>query len=220
MKQFNLIFCLLLIACGIDKKNTEILNSSSNEEISQTKVELQTIVDSLRIENDLVSTSDSLLSYFNKVEPLPLDFTLNTNNSINDSYSIQREIPFSYQPIFEGHLYPMSRTSTGYLPKDYYQINDSIALLIIFIQDDYGPVYHGLAYNTSMKRILSTQILAREWGDAGDSQTIYSKLKLETQTLKIDKFIKTCHAELDIDSDPVKVISEECTDSTYIEIIK
>lgn len=213
----NILVLLFITSCSLDKKKPETEKIIPSEEFGSAIAEQPTKGNTLTIELE-PQTTDSLLSFFELLELESLKVT--AKNNTYTSYSEQEEIPFRYQTLFDGYLYPMGRTSTGYLPKNYFQISDSLAFLIIFIQDGYGPLYHGLVYNSVTNKIFNSQVLAREWGDAGDSQTIYSNLEQQERTLTVNKFITTCHAELDFDSDPVKVISEECFDSTYVATIK
>lgn len=208
---------IFLTACSTDRKSSDTENTNSTDITDSIKFEFETKIDSSEIEPEPQGL-DSLLSFFQMIDIESV--TIKTNSDINSLNKGGSIIPFRYQPLFDGHLYPMDRRSTGYLAKNYLKLNDSIAFLIIFIDDDYGPVYHGLRYSINNNEISDSQILARTWGDAGDSQTIHTKLGLQDGTLSINKFITTCHAELDFDSDPIEVISEECSDSTYVATIK
>lgn len=212
-----LLVVVFLTSCGSDRKNSGTEDTNSTEIKDSIKFEFETKIDSSEVEPE-PQELDSLLSFFQMIDIESVTIkTYSNTNLLNKGGSI---IPFRYQPLFDGYLYPMGRRSTGYLAKNYLKLNDSTAFLIIFIDDDYGPVYHGLRYSIQDNEIRDSQILARTWGDAGDSQTIYSELGHHDGTLSINKYITTCHAELDFDSDPIEVISEECSDSTYVAIIR
>jgi hypothetical protein len=124
-------------------------------------------------------------------------------------------IPLDKQKYFEGFLYSQY-SSTGAKPLGRLRIGEHSHLLTLYQLDDYGPVYYGMTYDEKADKIISKEIIAQEWGDAGDSQTIKSNIYYQDGQVQLIKRIETCHLDIEtvgIDPEDAEV---DCTDSVAV----
>ena len=213
LKKMNRVLIVLIsiaffISCGKEsnqdekERNTE---TNSTEEPSTTKSPSQ--------------TENELLAYFK-------DFPNDTVKVKVEPYTQERSfdpsecLPLTFLPLLE-NMIPQTRSeSTGAKPVGKIQITDNKYLLVVVQQDDYGPIYYGLAYNSHENKIQKSEKIAEVWGDAGDYQGTYSLISLKNEKIIIQKFIETCHDEFEDNEEEIIVTSSECSDSTSTVEIK
>lgn len=195
---------------------------AESSEQSETKVKFSNPTEEVYNDEPVqpinTKTPDSLLSLFPSYQTDNKEIVVGEkarSGTLKDS----ELIPSEYQQYFEGFLYPTRSGSTGSKPIGKFKFSDQGYLLILFQQDDYGPIYYGLIYDKEADKILEKEIIAQEWGDAGDTQVIKTKFKQIDQELQITKFIETCHADLDFSGKEITTHNEECHDSTAMFVI-
>ncbi len=152
-----------------------------------------------------------LLDYF----PIQnsISFTIETRPEDNEfSYKKQDCIPDKFNDFLSDFSEAQNEDASLLKPISKSKIDSNTYFLILAIQSDYGPVYYGSLYLLQNNQIQKTTEIAWSWGDAGDSQTAYSKIKILKNGVEIKKIIQTCH---DSTFDEV-IITEEtvCKDST------
>lgn len=125
-------------------------------------------------------------------------------------------LPLSLLPVLNDKIPQTQSKTTGAKPITQLKINNNNYFLVVAQQDDYGPIYYGLIYSISENKVKSSEEIAVNWGDAGDSQTIYSKISINKNFILIKKIIETCHADLAIFEGEMIAEDTECKDSTSI----
>jgi hypothetical protein len=209
MNRLIIIFTLAILASCGQKSNKETSDLSSDNEISMESTEAKNL--------DKVPTD--IITYFK-------DFNGNSIKIEVESYTQEHSfkpsdcLPFSYLPVLDNQIPQTQAESTGAKPIGKIKINESNYFLVVVQQDDYGPIYYGLTYNSEENRIQKSEKIAETWGDAGDSQVTYSLVTLKNDLIKIDKYIETCHAELEVQGDEMVATDIECSDSTATIKIK
>ena len=209
MNKLFLVTLTFLFACGesIQQGDLETVVADSKEE-------------QIKDSEPAITKPDgaSLLSLFPSYTTDNIEVEV-SEQARSSSSSESKFIPLAYQPYFDGHLYAIGSESTGSRPVGRISLGEQASLLILFQQDDYGPIYYGLIYDNVADKILAKEIIAQEWGDAGDSQVIKSKIKHLNGLTHITKFIETCHADLEISDEEVTAQNEECKDSVAVVLV-
>lgn len=122
-------------------------------------------------------------------------------------------LPLTFLPLFEKHLIQTQAESTGAKPVGKFKVDDNHYFLAVVQQDDYGPKYYGMIYNLNTNKIEKCEKVAELWGDAGDSQTIYSQIIIKQHAISITKFIEFCHYDIDSEADEIEPMEDYCLDS-------
>ncbi|MEZ4847482.1 MAG: hypothetical protein R3B93_02370 [Bacteroidia bacterium] len=131
-------------------------------------------------------------------------------------FSPEECLPLSFLPLFDSIIPQTQSESTGAKPVGKVKITPENYFLVVVQQDDYGPIYYALNYHEKEHKIINSEKIAVIWGDAGDSQVIYSEINIKDNPLIIRKFIETCHADLEVEEDEIIITNEECSDSVSV----
>ncbi len=207
MKKLSItISVAILTSCGqVNKSETKDSNTEDAVEVIET--------------SEKVVIPTDIISYFK-------DFTKDSVKIEVEQYTQESSfepsecLPLTFLPVFDSKIPQTQSESTGAKPVGKLKINDKNFLLVVVQQDDYGPIYYGLTYNSDENRIKDSEKIAETWGDAGDSQVTYSIVSIMNETVKIDKYIETCHADLEVQGDEMVATDVECSDSTAIVEMK
>ncbi|MAX79853.1 MAG: hypothetical protein CL843_06735 [Crocinitomicaceae bacterium] len=201
MKNISIIIIIaILISCGNENKSESIdSNNQETVEVLETskKVEIPT----------------NIITYF-------IDFTRDSVKIEVEQYTQERSfepsdcLPLAFLPLLDNKIPQTQAESTGAKPVGKLKVNDNNYFLVVVQQDDYGPIYYGLMYNSQENRIENSEKIAETWGDAGDSQVTYSIIWMMNETVNINKYIETCHADLVVQGDEMIAKDVECSDST------
>jgi hypothetical protein len=203
MKKVLIIFSwYILISCE-QKSNQETSSLITDNEIS---LELNETKNIEKIPTDIIQYFKDFKGTSIKIEVE--NFTQDQSFKPNDC------LPLNYLIVLDNKIPQTQAESTGAKPVGKFKINDSNYFLVVVQQDDYGPIYYGLTYNSQEKKIQNSEKIAESWGDAGDSQVTYSLVTFNNDMIKIDKYIETCHADLEAQGDEMIATNVKCYDST------
>ncbi|MBT31305.1 MAG: hypothetical protein CMO01_16750 [Thalassobius sp.] len=215
--QLNIFILLIfLISCG--KNSTK----EHDKIISYTTIKSEPIT---KTDSSIRDNSTSKSS----VSPLPTNLTSYFEDFQKDTIKIEVEaytqetsfeptecLPLSFLPLFEDHVYATQTESIGAKPVGKIKVHDDFYFLVFVQQDDYGPIYYGLAYDKQENKIKKVEKVALIWGDAGDSEEVYSMIYHTDKKIIIEKYIQICHFDLEITGDQVIVSNTDCSDSTKV----
>ena len=207
MKKLSIIIALaILTSCGQENRRE---NTDSNIENKVEAIETKEKVD----------IPDDIISYFNdyKGDSVKIEVEQYTQER---SFEPADCLPLTFIPVFDNKIPQTQSESTGAKPIGKFKINETNYFLVVVQEDDYGPIYYGLTYNSEDNKIKNSEKIAETWGDAGDSQETYSVIRLMNEKVKIDKYIETCHADLVVQGDEMVATDVECSDSTATIIMK
>ncbi len=200
MKKLLVILGLAILAsCGQ-------LDSDTSDTINKDIVEFIESIEEVEINTDITS-------YFN-------DFPKDSIKIVVEQYTQERTfkpsdcLPLTFLPVLDNKIPQTQSESTGAKPVGKLKVNDSSFFLVVVQQDDYGPIYYGMIYNSGENMIKESEQIAEIWGDAGDSQVTYSVVSLTKESVKINKYIETCHLDLELEEDDPAADEIECSDST------
>jgi hypothetical protein len=208
MKNLALIIVTVAILTSCGQKN----RSESTDSNSETMVE---VIDT----KEKVDIPADIIIYFKdfKRDSVKIEVEQYTQEI---GFKPSECIPLKFIPLFENKIPQTQSESTGAKPLGKLRINENNYFLVVVQQDDYGPIYYGITYNSKEKRIEQSEIIAQAWGDAGDSQQIYSVITTMSEKVIIKKYIETCHADLEVEGDEMVASDVECFDSTAIVELK
>lgn len=126
------------------------------------------------------------------------------------SFNNNECLSLAYLPVLAEKIPQTQLESTGAKPFGKLKLSRDYFFLIVIQQDDYGPIYYGLVYNKKENRVLKSEKLAELWGDAGDSQTMFSVISIEEEIIKISQEIETCHANIEQQDGEIRETKVEC----------
>ena len=160
-----------MTSCGQENKHESA--DSNNEEIVEA---IET--------KDKVDIPDDIVSYFNdyKEDSVKIEVEQYTQEG---SFEPADCLPLTFLTVLDNKIPQTQSESTGAKPLGKLKINETNYFLVVVQQDDYGPIYYGLTYNSEDNKIKNSEKVAETWGDAGDSQETYSVIRLMNEKVKI-----------------------------------
>ncbi|WP_375561681.1 hypothetical protein ACE193_03780 [Bernardetia sp. OM2101] len=196
----TMLMLIILTSCG-QEKNTSDIN---------TKNELNADTIKTKKAEDI---STDIITYFTDFQTDSIKIEVEAY--IETQRFLPKDcLPLKFLPLLDNKIPQTQSESTGAKPVGKIKINNNHYFLVIVQQDDYGPIYYGLTYDSDKNKIQNSDKIAEIWGDAGDSQITYSIVSVTEQKVQIDKFIETCHANLEVPEEEMMETDMECSDST------
>ena len=197
MKSIALLIALILAGCG------STTSESSQEKLTERKQSGAENSGKDFLEDFPAYQSDSFTV---EVEPYTHQRTFDDAECIS----------LAYLAHFDGLIPQTKSASTGAKPIGKVRLQAGTYFLTLVQQDDYGPVYYGLLYDLAKEKSVSGEKIAWHWGDAGDSQVTYSKIKVDASAVTITKLIETCQADLEEQDNETGATNQACKDSTVV----
>jgi hypothetical protein len=197
MKPIALLIALISAGCG-----------STTSEVSEGKL-------TERKQPVTEKSGKDFLAYFPAYQSD--SFTVEVEPYIHERAFDDAEcIPLVCLARFNGLIQQTKSASTGAKPIGKVRLQAGTYFLTLVQQDDYGPVYYGLVYDPAKGKSISCEKIAEHWGDAGDSQVTYSKIRIDSKAVTITKLIETCHADLEEQDNELAATDQACNDSTIV----
>ncbi|MFT6747023.1 MAG: hypothetical protein ACJAZ2_001369 [Glaciecola sp.] len=184
--------------------------SGEQEELDKLVYKIITIHDIAVLESSKLNT---LFDYFQWVDSVPERITI-LDIDHNKEYPDSVCVPLSKITSLTNLIRPTGVSTTGIKPLCKIQLDPSVFLLIFSQQDDYGPLYYACEYDVEGDTLLSKEVIATNWGDAGDSQTIESTVSIKDGNLIIYKWVTTCEADIEAVDGEIVADEVSCSDST------
>lgn len=207
MNRVYILGLFILFSCGTRGKKEASVKEQNQEIKKEASKSNFRKVESKKIDKLL-----SFFSFFNQSE-ITIEVKQEDQNIV---FSESECIPLKHLPAFNNIVRQTSSITTGAKPIGKIQLDSLLFFLVFVQQDDYGPIYYGVRYNLESDQILSKEIIGQTWGDAGDLQITKSKLTIFSDSLIINKNIRTCHFDLEAKDEEMVETTEDCNDSTVI----
>lgn len=199
---FPVILFVFIISCSQERdKSIDEFDSKINSEAST------------KVEEGRKASSANLITYFKDFQGDSLKIEVESYTH-DKTFDPSECLPLSFVPLFGNHIPQTQTESTGAKPVGKTHLKDDLYLLVMVQQDDYGPIYYAVIYNTKENKIYKSEPVAQSWGDAGDSQETYSTISMIDEKVLIKKSITTCHEDLEIKGEEVIATNPDCKDST------